>query len=101
MEVPRAAVGKREREPQTPPSRARWRAERSEGTPIALQSPVGLARGASNDFHWDLGGHFSHNAPTGAARRAIDRPLGRFRKYPLAEGDPKGALAGVRKPLGS
>ena len=55
--------------PHAAAPRARWRAERSEGTPIALQSPVGLARGASNDFHWDLGGHFSHNAPTGAARR--------------------------------
>ena len=56
--------------PQTPPSRARWRAERSEGTPIALQSPVGLARGASNDFHWTLGGLFSRNAPSGAGRGA-------------------------------
>ena len=40
-----------ERRADTPNAapRARRRAERSEGTPIALQSPVGLARGASND----------------------------------------------------
>ena len=33
-----------------------------------MQSPVGLARGASNDFHWTLGGLFSRNAPSGAGR---------------------------------
>ena len=37
----------RESKPQTPPRRARW----------------------GNDFHWALGGLFSHNAPTGEARR--------------------------------
>ena len=59
-----------ERRADTPNAapRARRRAERSEGTPIALQSPVGLARGASNDFHWTLGGLFSRNAPSGAGR---------------------------------
>ena len=34
-------------QPQTPPRRARW----------------------GDDFHWALGGLFSHNAPTGEARR--------------------------------
>ena len=66
-----SGIGKAfERRADTPNAapRARRRAERSEGTPIALQSPVGLARGASNDFHWTLGGLFSRNAPSGAGR---------------------------------
>ena len=52
-------------EPQTPPRRARWRAERSEGTPIALQSPVGLARGASNDQVWTNTGTSLAQRPNG------------------------------------
>ena len=46
----------REREPQTPPRRAFW----------------------GNDFHWTLGGHISHNAPKGAARRGWCLFLCRF-----------------------
>ena len=56
---------KRERRPQTPPRRAFWRAERSEGTPIALQSPVGLARGASNGQAGTNTGTFLARSPFG------------------------------------
>ena len=52
----------RESKPQTPPRRARW----------------------GNDFHWALGGLFSHNAPTGEARRGRSSFLCRFERRETA-----------------
>ena len=56
-----------------PKRRARWRAEQSEGTPIALQSPVGLARGASNDQAGTNTGMILARSPIGRGATTFSR----------------------------